>query len=201
MILYYTKTSSSESSWGRLPRLIMPCGSPTRRTLGMFLVAVRAYGPSGDGRGHSGFGGELAWRPLYSSPDHPYFPEHSRGGKHRPCLHRRHHWKPALNPAVVAQRMFTSMTLFPSWPSFFMLAGGLMGAGHLPPTGEAGVGHGGGYREVWGLLPFGQRLLRRHKRVNRNRGGHWRHHGPSMIEKGYPPAFAASIAAAGGRAW
>lgn len=107
-----------------------------------------------------------------------------------------------LNPAVVAQRMFTSADSFPFMAiPFFMLAGGLMEHGgisrRLVRLASAMVG---GYRGGLGLITilasaFFGAISGSNPATVAAIGGIMV---PSMIEKGYPPAFAASIAAAGG---
>lgn len=107
-----------------------------------------------------------------------------------------------LNPAVVAQRMFTSADSFPFMAiPFFMLAGGLMEYGgisrRLVRLASAMVG---GYRGGLGLITilasaFFGAISGSNPATVAAIGGIMV---PSMIEKGYPPAFAASIAAAGG---
>jgi len=107
-----------------------------------------------------------------------------------------------LNPAVVAQRMFTSADSFPFMAiPFFMLAGGLMEHGgisrRLVKLASALVG---GYRGGLGLITilasaFFGAISGSNPATVAAIGGIMV---PSMIKKGYPPAFAASIAAAGG---
>jgi len=107
-----------------------------------------------------------------------------------------------LNPVVVAQRMFTSADSFPFMAiPFFMLAGGLMEHGgisrRLVKLASAMVG---GYRGGLGLITilasaFFGAISGSNPATVAAIGGIMV---PSMIKKGYPPAFAASIAAAGG---
>ena len=107
-----------------------------------------------------------------------------------------------LNPVVVAQRMFTSADSFPFMAiPFFMLAGGLMEHGgisrRLVRLASAMVG---GYRGGLGLITilasaFFGAISGSNPATVAAIGGIMV---PSMIKKGYPPAFAASIAAAGG---
>lgn len=107
-----------------------------------------------------------------------------------------------LNPAVVAQRMFTSADSFPFMAiPFFMLAGGLMEHGgisrRLVRLASAMVG---GYRGGLGLITilasaFFGAISGSNPATVAAIGGIMV---PSMIKKGYPPDFAAAIAAAGG---
>ena len=107
-----------------------------------------------------------------------------------------------LNPAVVAQRMFTSADSFPFMAiPFFMLAGGLMEHGgisrRLVRLASAMVG---GYRGGLGLITilasaFFGAISGSNPATVAAIGGIMV---PSMIKKGYHPDFAAAIAAAGG---
>ncbi|NLK18266.1 MAG: TRAP transporter large permease subunit [Synergistaceae bacterium] len=107
-----------------------------------------------------------------------------------------------LNPAVVAQRMFTSADSFPFMAiPFFMLAGGLMEYGGISRRlVRLASAMAGGYRGGLGLITilasaFFGAISGSNPATVAAIGGIMV---PSMIEKGYPPAFAASIAAAGG---
>ncbi|GAB1400991.1 TRAP transporter large permease [Aminivibrio sp.] len=107
-----------------------------------------------------------------------------------------------LNPVVVAQRMFTSADSFPFMAiPFFMLAGGLMEHGgisrRLVRLASVMVG---GFRGGLGLITvlasaFFGAISGSNPATVAAIGGIMV---PSMIKKGYPPAFAAAIAAAGG---
>lgn len=107
-----------------------------------------------------------------------------------------------LNPVVVAQRMFTSVDSFPFMAiPFFMLAGGLMEHGgiskRLVNLASAMVGslRGGlGLITILSSAFFGA-ISGSNPATVAAIGGIMV---PSMIKKGYPPAFAAAIAAAGG---
>lgn len=107
-----------------------------------------------------------------------------------------------LNPVVVAQRMFTAVDSFPFMAiPFFMLAGGIMEHGgiskRLVNLASAMVGS---YRGGLGLITviasaFFGAISGSNPATVAAIGGIMV---PSMIKKGYPPAFAAAIAAAGG---
>ena len=107
-----------------------------------------------------------------------------------------------LNPAVVAQRMFTAADSFPFMAiPFFMLAGGLMEHGgisrRLVNLASAMVGS---FRGGLGLITilasaFFGAISGSNPATVAAIGGIMV---PSMIKKGYPPDFAAAIAAAGG---
>lgn len=107
-----------------------------------------------------------------------------------------------LNPVVVAQRMFTSIDSFPFMAiPFFMLAGGLMQHGgiskRLVNLASAIVGslRGGlGLITILSSAFFGA-ISGSNPATVAAIGGIMV---PSMVKKGYPPAFAAAIAAAGG---
>lgn len=107
-----------------------------------------------------------------------------------------------LNPVVVAQRMFTAVDSFPFMAiPFFMLAGGIMEHGgiskRLVNLASSMVGS---YRGGLGLITviasaFFGAISGSNPATVAAIGGIMV---PSMIKKGYPPAFAAAIAAAGG---
>lgn len=107
-----------------------------------------------------------------------------------------------LNPVVVAQRMFTSIDSFPFMAiPFFMLAGGLMQYGgiskRLVNLASAIVGNlrgGLGLITILSSAFFGA-ISGSNPATVAAIGGIMV---PPMIKKGYPPAFAAAIAAAGG---
>ena len=107
-----------------------------------------------------------------------------------------------INPVVVAQRMFTSADSFPFMAiPFFMLAGGLMEHGgisrRLVNLASSLVG---GFRGGLGLITilasaFFGAISGSNPATVAAIGGIMV---PEMIRKGYPPAYAAAIAAAGG---
>ena len=108
----------------------------------------------------------------------------------------------ALNPIVVAQRMFTSVDSFPFMAiPFFMLAGGLMGKGgisrRLINLSSAVIGsmRGGlGLITILASAFFGA-ISGSNPATVAAIGGIMI---PAMIKKKYPPPFAAAIGAAGG---
>ena len=107
-----------------------------------------------------------------------------------------------INPVVVAQRMFTSADSFPFMAiPFFMLAGGLMEYGgisrRLVNLASSLVG---GFRGGLGLITilasaFFGAISGSNPATVAAIGGIMV---PEMIRKGYPPAYAGAIAAAGG---
>ncbi len=107
-----------------------------------------------------------------------------------------------INPVVVAQRMFTSADSFPFMAiPFFMLAGGLMEYGgisrRLVNLASSLVG---GFRGGLGLITilasaFFSAISGSNPATVAAIGGIMV---PEMIRKGYPPAYAGAIAAAGG---
>ncbi len=107
-----------------------------------------------------------------------------------------------MNPMVVAQRMFTSVDSFPFMAiPFFMLAGGLMGKGgiskRLIRLASAMIGsvRGGlGLITILASAFFGA-ISGSNPATVAAIGGIMI---PAMVSKGYPPAFAGAIAAAGG---
>jgi len=107
-----------------------------------------------------------------------------------------------LNPVVVAQRMFTAVDSFPFMAiPFFMLAGGIMEHGgiskrlvRLASTMVGSFRGGLGLITVMASAFFGA-ISGSNPATVAAIGGIMV---PSMIKKGYPPAFAAAIAAAGG---
>ncbi|MCF7934719.1 MAG: TRAP transporter large permease [Synergistales bacterium] len=107
-----------------------------------------------------------------------------------------------LNPVVIAQRMFTAVDSFPFMAiPFFMLAGGIMEHGgiskRLVRLASSMVGSlpgGLGLITVLASAFFGA-ISGSNPATVAAIGGIMV---PSMIKKGYPPAFAAAVAAAGG---